>query len=601
MLFHKKDFRFFDPLKLCFRISTKISLGIVFFTFLSALLPFALVIFNAQFINTAIEYTQNRDVLFKLIVSISILALIFAFTYFQSILSRLINEKLGIRLREKLDTEMIDKCVRIKYEYIENSETCNLINRVMDIQPRIQGAFFNLLSIVSTIVQLISISSLIVNVVWWAFPILLISSLPLIIITYFEGKETYEITRWEGEISRKSDYIEFSVLRSRDCADERTLFGYSEYFNEQFEKYFKTCVRRENQVNNKWLLASKSACTLIIIICCAILYFIIGDLRNNVLSIGFFISITGAMIQLAGVLTGSIPGIVNQLVSDHEYLKDLSEFAKLEDESTTGEGLKFANIETIEFRDVYFKYPGTEKLVLNGVSFKIRQGSHFAIVGKNGSGKSTITKLLLKLYHADSGDILINGQEINEISNQEIYKLFSVVYQDFSKYSISAKDNIGIGNIDHYDDFQKIQQAANLANVDQDIAQLPNKYETCLGKIFTGGVDLSGGQWQKLVLARSLMKEHSIKILDEPTAALDPIQESHLYQQYAEISHGNTTIFISHRLGSTKLADTILLIDEGKILGCDTHDKLMETNLLYNEMFSIQKGWYVNGQEATTT
>ena len=150
------------------------------------------------------------------------------------------------------------------------------------------------------------------------------------------------------------------------------------------------------------------------------------------------------MIQLAGVLTGSIPGIVNQLVSDHEYLKDLSEFAKLEDESTTGEGLKFANIETIEFRDVYFKYPGTEKLVLNGVSFKIRQGSHFAIVGKNGSGKSTITKLLLKLYHADSGDILINGQDINEISNQEIYKLFSVVYQDFSKYSMALGISISV-------------------------------------------------------------------------------------------------------------------------------------------------------------
>jgi len=600
LLLQKRDFHFFDPLKLCFRISTKISLGIVFFTFLSALLPFTLVIFNAQFINAAIEHTQNRNKLFELIVSIAILALIFAFTYFQSIISRLFYERLSIKLREKLDAEMIDKCVSLKYEYIENSKICDLISRVMDIQPCIQGAFTNLLGIVSVATQLISISLLIVNVVWWVFPVLLASSLPLIIITYFAGKETYATIRWRSEITRKSNYIEFGILRNRDCADERTLFGYSEYFNEEFEKYFKTSVRRQNQVRNKWLLRSKFACTLIILLCCVIVFFMIGDLRNNIISIGFFISITGAMIQLSGVLTGNLPGLVNQFVNDREFLKDLSDFAKLENELTAGKDFNFIDIETIEFRDVYFKYPGTENFVLNGVSFNIEKGSHFAIVGKNGSGKSTITKLLLKLYPVDSGEILINGRNINDLSNSEIYKLFSVVYQDFSKYAITAQDNIGIGNIDHYNDFQKIQQAAKLANVDCDIIQLPNKYDTYLGKTFSDGIDLSGGQWQKLVLARSLMKESSVKVLDEPTAALDPIQESLLYKQYSEISHGNTTIFISHRLGSTKLADTILLIDNGKILGCDTHNKLMETNSLYREMFSVQKGWYIDEQKTTT-
>ena len=597
MLLKNLRFGIVFSVKTCFVVSTHISLFIVLMSLISSLMPFLFAILNMHFIDSAIAFSLDNKSFLVVLIWIILISLYLIINYFYAIIYKLLHEKLGVKLREKLNIEVITKTVKLKYQYIEDSKSCDLINRISDVQPHVQATFTNIISIISLVITLCSVCSLFSNRIIWNLFFIIISCLPMIFVAFFEEKERYNILVKKSEISRKSDYLEFGILRNRECADERTLFGFSDYFNDKFEQYFNSCIEFENKARRKWLLLSKLSCSLIIIVCFIILYDSVKDLKSGIITMGFFISITGGIIQLIGILTNQTPSLVTNFVRMHSFFKEFQEFIKLDEYPIILKQSKYNEVQSIEFRNVFFKYPGTDKYVLENVSFTINKGQHMAIVGKNGSGKSTITKLLLKLYDVDEGEILINGQNIRQFRCEDIYRLFSVVHQDYAKYSISARDNIGIGdieNIDNIDDTKRIINAAKLSGISDDIDKLPHGYETYFGKIFPEGVDLSGGQWQKIALSRSLMKKNSVKILDEPTAALDPLQESDLYHRYSKIAQGNTTIFISHRLGSTKLADYILLMDEGRVLGCDTHQKLMESNNLYSEMFTLQKEWYLD-------
>lgn len=259
------------------------------------------------------------------------------------------------------------------------------------------------------------------------------------------------------------------------------------------------------------------------------------------MTLGLFISVVTAIFQLEGT---KIPSLISFLSEDKEYWKDVTKFMELEEENISQmQSMKPRVIETLELKDVYFKYPGTSKMILKGISFKLEKGLHYAIVG---SGKSTLTKLMLGLYEVDKGEILINGKNIKEYTKKEVYEFFSLAYQDYAQYAIPVKDNIGIGNVKEMDNEEKINLAASLAGIKEDIDHLPKGMETPLGKVLDEGVDISGGQWQRIAFARSLMGDNTVRILDEPTAALDPLEESKLYSKYKQISKNDTTVFISH-------------------------------------------------------
>lgn len=595
MKLNRKKYGLIDVLTMCIKNNPLECILVLVLTIIGAVLPSTLIHLNSNFIDSALNYATGvgnyKDVGENIVKIIAALA----YMHFYTIWVQVLNERVYIGLKSKFNPMMIEKCIRLRYEYIENTETCNLLNRVLDFPGlgTVHNIYVHICSGVSLITYFVGLIFSVWDISWYLVPVVFISAVPLFFTTYFMSKDIYNNVRWNSELARKSNYLEFDVLRGRDMAAERTLFGYTSYFNNKFESYFLKAVKLETKIRKKWLIINKALTLIVITTCIYIAFMLLNYLKNDVITLGVFIAVISVVFQIESVLTTQIPALISVLSEDCEYTKDLSQFMELDQEETKQEkGSAEESVQTIEFKNVYFKYPGTENMILKGVSFKLERGMHYAIVGRNGSGKSTLTKLLLGLYNVDQGEILINGRNINEYPKEEIYSLFSIVYQDYAQYAIPAKDNIGIGNMNELNDLDKINQAARLAGINDVIEQLPMGLNTPLGKVLEDGVDISGGQWQRVALARSLMRKNTVRILDEPTSALDPVEESRLYKKYSEISKDNTTIFISHRLGSTKLADKIFVFDGGKLIEQGNHNELMNDGGLYKEMFNTQKEWY---------
>lgn len=591
----KKKYNIFDTLRICFFCNPKIFVIHIIFCGLVSLIPSMMISVNKNFIDGILEYAHMHTSIFRIVKYFILLSVFSVILNFQWIISNLLKEKIYLGLRSKFYPRVVERITRLKYEYIENGDTCDLFNRIINWPglPTIEATYSHLMGVLSSTVYILGLSIALFNIKWWYVPVYVLCSTPLFIGTYCYSKEIYEKVRWTSIYARKSNYIEFDVLRGRELAAERTLFGFSGYFNEKFRELFMKTVNLEIAVRKKWLIINKIFNCLIIGTCVFLVYNSVKCLKMNTMTIGLFISIGTMLFQLEDILADKIPGFIDQLTSDNEYLKDFTIFMNLEEEIDDNEGSLFKEeIDKIEFRNVCFTYPGTSKEILKNVSFVIEKGKHYSLVGTNGSGKSTITKLLLGLYSVNKGEILINGKNIKQYNKKVLYDMFSIVYQDFVKYEISIKDNIGLGNREKIDNMEEIKKAAVLSGANEFIEGLDDKYETKLGKVYENGVDISGGEWQRLAIARSLMNYGVVRILDEPTSALDPIEESKLYKKYSEILNNNTTIFISHRLGSTKLADKIIVLDNGSLIDIGTHDELMNKCEMYRQMFNSQKEWY---------
>lgn len=251
-----------------------------------------------------------------------------------------------------------------------------------------------------------------------------------------------------------------------------------------------------------------------------------------------------------------------------------------------------ATIESVEFRHVSFAYPAAERNVLHDVSFTMARGQTVAVVGRNGSGKTTIVKLLTRLYDPTRGQILINGNDIREFDRAELQQRFAVVFQDCVRYALTARENVGFGDIRYVDDQQRVSDAAAAAGVAEDLAALSHGYETFLGGQFGIGRDLSGGQWQKVGLARGFMRRGALFVLDEPTAHLDALAEREVFRSFLELTAGVTSLLISHRFSNVRVADRIVVLESGHVVQEGAHDELVEAGGLYSRMFEAQAGGY---------
>ena len=467
-----------------------------------------------------------------------------------------------------------------------------MMNRVADtMEHKFIEGFTNLVNLLSFILTVGGILLVLVAEIAWVALVIIIVGAPLLYLSFLSGKATYEANKEITKYQRKFKYLT-TVMTGRENVDERTVFAYNERLNDKWFEQYEISRKMETRTRAKWFVKLKSGSVITAFLCTFIAAMLINPVAGGVITIGMFFSLINATFDLVHTMSWSLTRFIEAVSTHIEYLKELTKFAafdQYEDADALPE--RGGAFDTLEFKNVTFKYPGTDTYILKNMSMKIESGRHYAFVGANGAGKSTVAKLLTGLYRDYEGEILINGKELREYTAAQLKAFYSVVYQDFARYSVSVWDNVSIGNIGGADN-EKVGNAITALKLNDVINNLPNGKDTLLGKLASGGKDLSGGEWQRIALARCFVSEAPIRVLDEPTAALDPIAESNLYSEFATLCEGKTTLFFSHRLGSVKLADYIYVIGSGHVQEQGTHDELMAAKQLYYTMYDSQRRWY---------
>ena len=394
-------------------------------------------------------------------------------------------------------------------------------------------------------------------------------------------------------VRRQMDYLRV-LGASKESAKELKLFGLASFLVERYSE-LSDRIYTQNVALARRRLWSGSLLSLLSTTGYygAYAYVIYRTVRGD-LSVG-------TMTFLAGAIAGASTNIQNifstfsSIADQSLFLTDLLEFFAV--------GPKVRSVpnalplprpirQGFEFRDVTFAYPGSPRLVLNRLNFRLEPGERVALIGENGQGKTTIVKLLTRLYDPTEGRILLDGVDLREYSIEELCHEIGVIFQDFMRYEMSAAENIGVGRIEDRHDFSKLQLAARKSLADTVIERLPQQYKQMLGRRFEGGIDLSGGEWQKMALARAYLRDAQLLILDEPTASLDARSEHEVFQRFTELTRGKIALLISHRFSTVRMADRIVVLENGSIAEEGTHSRLLSLGGLYSEMFELQASNY---------
>ena len=487
---------------------------------------------------------------------------------------------------------IIKKTNQIDISLLEDSEFYDKLERARTQTTGRVGLMSNALGEVQS---LISISTLVAGLIYfepYLIILLVLSIIPSFINEIWFSQQQYSLARgWTAE-RRELDYLRFIGANDK-TAKEIKLFGLTDFVVNRFKN-----LSQEYYELNKKLAVKRSALGFVFNVLGTLSYygayvFIIYRVVSGMITLGELTFLSGAFNRL----TRNLQDFFSKFTRISEsalYLKDYFDFIDISIEPKHVEDMPLPKTikEGFEFKDVRFSYPESDNEILKGISFKINAGEKLAFVGQNGAGKTTLTKLLLRFYEPTSGEILLDGININRFKKTDYQEFFGVIFQDFFKYEFTVRENIAIGDIDEIDNQEKIEKAAELSLADSVVSELKRGYDQQLGKRFARGQELSGGQWQKVALARAYMKDAKVMILDEPTSALDAKAESDVFERFIGLTEDKTSIIISHRFSTVRQADRILVLDEGCVLEIGTHNELMSNQSLYAQLFQLQAEGY---------
>jgi ATP-binding cassette subfamily B protein len=394
-------------------------------------------------------------------------------------------------------------------------------------------------------------------------------------------------------VKRQLDYLRV-LGASKEAAKELKLFGLSGFLSERYKNLFNGIYQQNVSLARSRLIAGAVLSVIGTLGYYGAYAWVILQTVRGSLSVG-------TMTFLAGALAGASTNIQNMFstfssIADQAlFLTDLLEFFAFRPKVTSKPNAIPAPrpiCTGFEFRNVTFNYPGNSRPVLDNLSFRLEPGERMALIGENGQGKTTIVKLLTRLYDPTGGAILLDGVDLRDYNIEDLCREIGVIFQDFMRYDLTANENIAVGRIEEINHPSSIQNAAQKSMADAVIARLPKKYDQMLGRRFDGGVDLSGGEWQKLALARAYLRDAQVLVLDEPTAALDARSEYEVFQKFAELTTGKMALLISHRFSTVRMSDRILVLENGRIAEDGSHDRLMALGGRYSEMFELQAASY---------
>ena len=500
---------------------------------------------------------------------------------------------LRVQLGQRVNVMILEKALTLQLRHFEDSEFYDKLTRARreaSVRPLslVTGTF----GLVQNTVSLVSYGVLLAHFSTWAVLLLVVGGLPVFIAEAKFSGDAFRLFRWRAPETRMQTYLE-TVLAREDSAKEVKLFQlgpkllgrYREIFARLYDEDRRLTLRRD-----AWGFGLGLAGTLAFY---AAYGWVALSAVSGAITLGQM-TMYLLLFKQGQSAVSAILSAVGGMYEDNLYLSNLFEYLEQEVEPETGVAIHGPDpADGLRFEGVSFRYPGAEEPALTDIDLHIRPGQSLALVGENGAGKTTLIKLLTRLYEPDRGRILLDGLPLPEWNAEVLRRRIGVIFQDFNRYQLIVGENIGAGDVERFDDEAGWRDAADKGMADEVIGLLPEGYRTQLGRWFKGGRELSGGQWQKIALARAFMRTKAdILVLDEPTATMDARAEATIFEHFRTLSAGRMVILISHRFSTVRMADHIVVIERGRIVERGNHAQLVASGGAYAQLFALQAAGY---------
>jgi ATP-binding cassette subfamily B protein len=505
----------------------------------------------------------------------------------------LADSLLGDRFTNRISVRLIEHATQLDLASFEDPVFYDKLERARRQTTGRIGLLAAVLNVAQDTLSLISLSAGLIVFSPWLMVLLVAAVIPAFLgETHFTTLAYSVLYRWTPQ-RRLLDYLRM-LGASSQSAKEVKIFGLGDHLAQRYSEVSD----RIYEDNKKVAVKRASVGFLLNLISTSGYYgaYAVVLIRTlaGAISIGMFTFLTGAFSRSRMYIEKILQSFTD--ISDQAlYLKDLFEFFEMEPSIRSLPGALPAPRPIrggFEFRNVGFAYPGSSTMVVENINFRLEAQEKIALIGENGTGKTTLVKLLARLYDPTAGQILLDGVDLREYDVEDLRKEIGVIFQDYMRYELLAKENIGFGKIEDLADHARIELAAQKSMAFQVIGKLPNGYDQMIGRRFEGGVDLSGGEWQKFALARAYMRDAQLLILDEPTATLDARAEYEVFRRFAELTKGRMAVLISHRFSTVRMADRILVLQNGRIREQGTHKHLVALGGQYAELFELQAAGY---------
>lgn len=564
--------------------------------FLQGLLPLLslyLIKLIIDAVTVAVENSTTGD-LSNIIRLIILAALVTLATDICNSLSGFVSEAQSQVVTDYVHNLLHAKSIEIDLEYYENSQYYDALHQAQQEAPYRPTFILNkLIQVSQSAISLSAIAVLLCSLHWAISILLFIAVIPVFVVRIKFARKSYRKWRKWTPQERKAGYLNWMMTRY-DYAKEIRLFNLGSFFQQRFS-HLRTAIRNDKLTLSRHRsiaeIITQGSATVAIFSAFGLITY---QTLQGIITLGSLVMYYQAFQKGQNLLRLTLSNLA-LLYENSLFITNFYDFLDLKPkviEPSIPRQIPHPLRVGIEFEQVQFNYPHSSRSVLSEINLKIKPGETVALVGENGAGKTTIIKLLCRLYDPNQGKISLDGIDLREFSTNQLRQQISVVFQDYARYNLTVKENIGFGNLDLLSQTDKIETAAQAAGADKAINRLRYGYDTTLGNQFEEGEELSIGEWQKIAIARAFLDQSPIIVLDEPTSALDPEAESEVLDQFRQLTENRTAILISHRLSTVKLADRIFVLERGKITESGTHEQLINLHRTYARLFETQAKYY---------
>lgn len=586
-------------LKMAWKSSKTLCVGVSLFTLLSALLPLVIAYIGKLIVDGIMAKSTADTVLFVglegfiVVIQSGVQRILF-------LLQSLLGAKLGL----DVNVMILEKAVTLELKHFENAETYDQLTRARrEASSRPVAMVTDTLRLIQNSLTFLGYVGLLFAYSSWAVVGLILAAIPATVSEMKFSTAAFRMKNWRSPETRRLNYLEY-VLATDEHVKEVKVLGLSDMLLEKYRQLGNRFYKEDRQ-----LATSRSIWSYVLSLLASAAFYGAYGLMAVASAVGK-ITLGNLTLYMVAFRQGqqafqSCLTAIGNMYEGNLYMSNLFEFLSIntsnqskkkneENRSLRANPLKTIKVEGLRFENVGFQYPGKQGWALKNISFVVPSGQSLALVGHNGAGKSTLIKLICRLYTPTEGHVFLDGIDLNDWDQETLHQRIGVVFQDFNQYQFSFKENVGIGSVAHMEDEELIKRAVFRGGATDVLDGLSKGLGTPLGRWFNEGEELSGGQWQKVALSRGFMREESdILILDEPTAALDAEAEQAVFERFRQLTLGKTSILISHRFPTVRMADRIIVIEGGHVLEEGTHESLIQANGRYAHLFSLQAKGYL--------